>query len=473
LFSPVLRTIGTRRAFSNFALPETAQKALLILLLVKPTVAAGVCSGLPDNQSSADCASQSSATNPSDTLMPKVSDLATEASATSNCEDKQESHQAEVERKSGVIILRDANEKAWLANVEYYAPLPGFNRKNRDIDISDLRIARAWHFRQGWEFQLGGLLFRATGNRTAPSPLPDPPQEDSGAFGGAVGPLFRWNFLRFNRWRLFAEAEEDFLITDKDFPAQGSSYNGYFRGGGGASFRLNDSYRLDAAFHFAHVSDAQALQNNPIWNGRGFSLGIRRTSDKEVQPANPERATRSKLPILRDADETAWLTTIDYYAPQPGFNRQNRDIDVENFRVAHVWHFRRGLEFQFGGLVFRASGTRTTDSSPGSIERSDALGGGLGPGGRWNFVQAKPLRLFIEAGPDFIFTNNGFPSGGTNYNFFLRAGGGAAFRVNESYWLETSFKWAQISNGQGSGPGNPTWQGLGVTLSLRHALRVE
>ncbi len=401
-----------------------------------------------------------------------ASDAANEESSNSKCQDEEEGQQVEVQRKTGVIILRDADEKAWLANLEYYVPLPGFNRKNRDIDVSDIRVARAWHFQKGWEFQVGGLLFRATGNRTAPSLLPNPPQEDSSAFGGGTGPLLRWNFLQFHRWRLFAEAEEDLLLTNNDFPAQGTSYNGYFRGGGGASFRLNDSYWLEAGFHFAHVSNGKALQDNPIWNGRGFSLVIRRAG-RQVSAPQAERDNKPVLPILRNADETAWITSLDYYAPRPGFNRGNRDIDVENFRVTRAWHFRLGLEFQFGGLVFRASGTRTTDTSPPSLERSDALGLGFGPVGRWNFLQIKRLRLFGEAGPDLIFTNNPFPAGGTKYDFFLRAGGGAAFRLNESYWLEASFRWTHISNGQGIGPGNPAWLGQGVAVGLRHAFRIK
>jgi hypothetical protein len=194
-------------------------------------------------------------------------------------------------------------------------------------------------------------------------------------------------------------------------------------------------------------------------------------NEEEGQQAEVQRKTG--VIILRDADEKAWLANLQYYVPRPGFNRKNRDIDVSDIRVARAWHFRLGLEFQFGGLVFRASGTRTTDTSPPSLERSDALGLGFGPVGRWNFLQIKRLRLFGEAGPDLIFTNNPFPAGGTKYDFFLHAGGGAAFRLNESYWLEASFSWTHISNGQGIGPGNPAWQGQGVAVGIRHAFRIK
>jgi len=219
-------------------------------------------------------------------------------------------------------------------------------------------------------------------------------------------------------------------------------------------------------------------QSPPYLNASDAASPTWKCPDEEqgqqgVPEGKAERANGSTLPILRYADETAWVTSLDYYAPRPGFDRQNRDIDVEDFRVTRAWHFRRGLEAQFGGLAFRASGTRTTNTSPPSLEGSDALGLGFGPMGRWNLLEIKRVRFFGDAGPDVIFTNNPFPAGGTNYDFFLRAGGGAAFRLNESYWLEAGFRWTHISNGQGIGPGNPAWQGRGVAVALRHAHRVR
>src|SRR5580700_4340114 len=65
--------------------------------------------------------------------------------------------------RRGLPILRDADERAWVVDVEYFAPQPGFNRMNRDIDVSDIRLARAWHYSNGWEFELGGMALRASG----------------------------------------------------------------------------------------------------------------------------------------------------------------------------------------------------------------------------------------------------------------------------------------------------------------------
>lgn len=183
--------------------------------------------------------------------------------------------------------------------------------------------------------------------------------------------------------------------------------------------------------------------------------------------------TRRGVPVLRNADENAWLANLEYYSPQPGFDRLNRDIELENFRIARAWHFPQGWEFQVGGLLFRASGTRTTNVSPPGIERSDALGFGLSPAARWNFLQFSRVRLYGDLAPGINFTNNPFPAGGTNYSFFLRAGAGASFRLNKAFWIEAAYWWTHVSNGQGLVPGNPAWQGEGVSLGLRRATRLN
>lgn len=176
-------------------------------------------------------------------------------------------------------ILRNANENSWLVSLEYYAPQPGYYRHNRDIDVSDIRVSRAWHFRWGLEFQLDAFFLRATGNRTAPSFAPSPPQEPSGAYGLGVGPVFRWNFLQFKRLRLFADADPDIFFTNHDFPAGGSKYNFFLRAGAGAAFRLTNSLWVESRFLWAHISNGQGIvAGNPAWQGRGVAVGVRYTS---------------------------------------------------------------------------------------------------------------------------------------------------------------------------------------------------
>lgn len=197
------------------------------------------------------------------------------------------------------------------------------------------------------------------------------------------------------------------------------------------------------------------------------------TSPGQGDVPQPAPQHKTELPILRNADENSWLVNLEYYVPQPGFDRRNRDIKVSDIRVSRAWHFRWGLEFQLGAFFLRATGTRTVPSlAPGPPqEPSGAYGLGVGPVFRWNLLQVRRLRLFADGEPDVFFTNHDFPAGGSKYNFFLRAAAGPAFRLTRSFWVESRFLWAHISNDQGIGPGNPAWQGRGVAVGVRYTPR--
>jgi hypothetical protein len=352
-----------------------------------------------------------------------------------------------------IPILGLPDEEAWLSNLEYYAPLPGFNRTHRDADVQALRVARAWHFRSGWEFQFDLTALRANGTRTEP---PAPPQS-SNAAGGGFGPLVRWNVVDTGRWRFFAEAQTDFLLTNNSFPVGGTAYNAFTRGGGGLSFRLNRSYWVEAAFHFAHISNAN-LALNPLWNGQGFSLGLRKSAAEEG--ANAQTTAEAGLPP--GAEKGAWSTSFEVYAPEPGFNRTNRDIDLRVFRVNHAWVLPRGFEVSVAGMVLDAKGTQDDPGSPAQVEASNAIAIGAGPGIRWNGLRTNRVRLFAESDFNIIRANSGLPAEGGQTDFFFEGGCGAGFRVVPAYWVEAGFDWAHISNF-----GGVAWSGVGVRIALR------
>ena len=166
----------------------------------------------------------------------------------------------------------------------------------------------------------------------------------------------------------------------------------------------------------------------------------------------------STAPLLAQrVDERAWVASFEYYAPQPRFDRV--DIDVEAIRLAHAWHFDQGWELEFGALAFRASGRRS----------SDAVGVGLSPAVRWNFLQFSRLRLYGDLAPGVNLTDNPFPAGGAHYTFFLRAGAGASIRLTRAFWIEAAYWRTHVSNGQGLSPANPAWEGQGVSVAVRRA----
>ncbi len=75
---------------------------------------------------------------------------------------------------------------------------------------------------------------------------------------------------------------------------------------------------------------------------------------------------------------------------------------------------------------------------------------------------------FIYAGfsvaPEFsggiIFYSHDFPAGGDFYNFMWRLGGSINYRMkNNKYSFNLNVKWMHVSNGQGLGPQNPSYEG--------------
>lgn len=63
-----------------------------------------------------------------------------------------------------------------------------------------------------------------------------------------------------------------------------------------------------------------------------------------------------------------------------------------------------------------------------------------------------------------------FPAGGDIYNFMWRAGLLLERRLAEQIWLGASFHVMHVSNGQGLGPHNPSYEGQGAGLWLSAAL---
>ncbi len=174
------------------------------------------------------------------------------------------------------------------------------------------------------------------------------------------------------------------------------------------------------------------------------------------------------VPVFGNANEFAIASDFEYYDPLPGFDRQNRDMDVELSSLAVVAHMRHGWEFQFDGLAIRGHGYRTRAGADASAETaSNAAGLGIGPLARWNFVQFRRLRIFIDAGGDFLMFDRPWPVGGTVNDFLLRAGGGVSARVSGAYWIESTFHFAHVSDGECFCATNPTWQGSGLSLGLR------
>jgi hypothetical protein len=194
------------------------------------------------------------------------------------------------------------------------------------------------------------------------------------------------------------------------------------------------------------------------------------TDDQSLSSESPSQLEQHRHVPFGSADEFALGTTLDYYEPEPGFNRQNRDIDLQVASMVLAAHMEHGWEFQFNGVALRAHGYRTPPSGLRPEIASDAAALGGGSVARWNFLQFSRLRSFVEAEGDFLLFDRPWPTLGTVNDFFLRAGGGVSVKLTDSYWIEPRFLFAHISNGECFCAKNPAWNGRGLSLGIRRTL---
>lgn len=98
--------------------------------------------------------------------------------------------------------------------------------------------------------------------------------------------------------------------------------------------------------------------------------------------------------------------------------------------------------------------------------KTDAFGGGPIIKFSQNVFEINRFSISGTASAGAIVYNKHFPPGGDFYNFMLRAGLDFGLKMNENITLKFCTKWMHVSNGQGSGPHNPYYEGYGLGLTI-------
>lgn len=101
--------------------------------------------------------------------------------------------------------------------------------------------------------------------------------------------------------------------------------------------------------------------------------------------------------------------------------------------------------------------------------------GGAGPSilFRGEPLQRGRVSLRLEIGGAAIFYRPDFPPGGDFYNLVWQLGGSVAVRITAQLRLGVGVRWMHVSNGQGLGPHNPSYEGVGFPVSLDWAFRLD
>jgi hypothetical protein len=214
--------------------------------------------------------------------------------------------------------------------------------------------------------------------------------------------------------------------------------------------------------------------------GACAEVGVARVGDTtagELDSLTLAHGPQTAIPLLSGAsvrvDERAWLTMFERYYTEADRGLDAPSLDVYVVSVARAWHFRSGLEPQLiAGLVYAAGDVGPWADYPWiDAAPHKAVGGAIGGNFRWNAVETKGVRIHLDFSPTYWHTNFEVPAGGTEYNWFLRSGGGLSIPVDAEYSIDLNYRWSHISNAQKQSGRNPGWDGKGVCVGLRRVVR--
>jgi Lipid A 3-O-deacylase (PagL) len=173
--------------------------------------------------------------------------------------------------------------------------------------------------------------------------------------------------------------------------------------------------------------------------------------------------------------EATRAVELQYVRP----TKADRQLELSNAS----WYFAKTavmedrLEIKLGATATRARGSIT--QLQGSVEdgtfRSEVLESsawGLGP------TAVASLRLStlgatsidVDASGSLMLYDRRFPNGGSRYNGMLQAGPSVSVALGNGRSLTAGVRWTHISNGQGLGAHNPSFDGRGLFVQYQREL---
>jgi hypothetical protein len=186
----------------------------------------------------------------------------------------------------------------------------------------------------------------------------------------------------------------------------------------------------------------------------GIPLTLAEGADASANSA----VTPTRPPLRLDSE-------VEYYLPTKA-HRSIRSIFANAAAGVSLLH---GIfTFEGGITVAGAWGNIIQWDQHFNDVRLDTSVGGAGP---MFLIRCDPfhvwrLSLSLDLLSAIVFYSNHFPPGGDIYNFTWRLGGALVFRVNERFSVTVGLRWMHVSNGQGLGAQNPSYEGLGFPVGL-------
>ena len=178
--------------------------------------------------------------------------------------------------------------------------------------------------------------------------------------------------------------------------------------------------------------------------------------------------------LAGDGEETEPPPLVDvaaaYYVPTD----ENRAVNSVFVNAAIGVDLLPSIGFSaFGGVTLTyATGHIVQWNDYFEDVRYETEAAGVGPIFllRWAPLRIAGVALAAEMVGGVVLYSNDFPAGGDIYNFTWRFGGSLSYQVDDELMISAGVRWMHVSNGQGLGPQNPSYEGVGFPISVTLAL---
>jgi len=157
---------------------------------------------------------------------------------------------------------------------------------------------------------------------------------------------------------------------------------------------------------------------------------------------------------------------LEYYQPKD-LSRNIKSVFAYSF-----WgrEFINELHYSiYGGLITSFTWGNTLHWDANFVDRHyDASSIGIGPASliRVDFLRFGRFNISGDFMVGIILYNKHFPDGGDIYNFMRKYGVTFGANISKDFDIDIGIRDMHISNGQGLGPQNPSYEGWGVSLDF-------
>lgn len=165
--------------------------------------------------------------------------------------------------------------------------------------------------------------------------------------------------------------------------------------------------------------------------------------------------------------------SLEFLRPTKG----NRPIDTfsADVGVLRTVHPASGLSLGVALTATHAHGHIIQLTETLQSVRYETSAFGIGPvvRARWQPIRVGDVALGADISAGLLLYSERFPAGGDHYNGMLRIGPVVSAQVSPRDQVTIAAKWMHVSNGQGLGAHNPSYEAAAITMGLRHLLTRE